>query len=67
MVPDNDDAYMQYERHKERDSCFTDQIASLQDALDEIKFICDDYDSEDNADLCNRLEKISDITRKFNF
>lgn len=67
MDPDNDDAYMQYERQKERDSYFTDQIVSLQDALNEIKFICDDYDSEDNADLCNRLEKISDITRKFNF
>lgn len=63
-VPDNYDAYRQYERDKERDEFYIEKLTSIEQSINEAKFICDDYDTEDNADLCNRLERIREILEK---
>uniref|UniRef100_UPI003D1FC1B9 hypothetical protein n=1 Tax=Anaerotaenia torta TaxID=433293 RepID=UPI003D1FC1B9 len=63
-IPDNNDAYIQYERQRDRDQHYNDKLGEIAAALDDAMSLCLDYDTEDNADLCNRLEKIYELLDK---
>lgn len=66
-VPDNTDVYNIYEREHERDQYYSDRFSSIEKIADDIEIQCIDYDTEDNADLCNRLQEIIESIDKLRF
>jgi hypothetical protein len=69
MMPDHDSIHTTYSRQYERDEEHQREINELEEKMNDIKYearvILDDaidltqsYDTEDNKDLVNRLEKI---------
>lgn len=63
-MKDNYDLFEQYERQKAQDEAMQEKISEIEEALGDIITLCDDYDTEGNADLCNRLEQIREKAEK---
>ena len=69
MMPDHIDTYTAYSRQRERDEDHQYEINQLEEKMNDLKLevkiaidpaidLTRNYDSEDNANLCNRLENI---------
>lgn len=66
-ILDNADVYNAYEREHERDQHYNDIFCNIEKIADDIEAQCIDYDTEDNADLCNRLQEIIELIDKLRF
>jgi hypothetical protein len=64
QIPDNYDAYRQYERDKERDEYFNDKLSGIEGAISDIIAQSEDYDPDSCEDMQERLEKIHNIVGK---
>jgi hypothetical protein len=57
MIDGNLDALRRYEEEHEQDEARIEFVSGIISDIDNVISEIDEYDTEDNADLCNRIEK----------
>jgi hypothetical protein len=55
-VPDNYDAFESYDHQKPESELHEEKLAKIKATAEEVIFILDNYDIEDNGNLGNRIE-----------
>lgn len=56
-IPDNNDAYNQYEKEKERDAEQRELISATAETISEVIELLDNYDTENNKSMANQIDE----------